>query len=110
MATSQLHEDFSREEHVQAGSDRGFGFVFAGFFALVSVLSWWRGHTGWHWMQERADKLSQFPFQWPVITTALLANALRRCHATDLYGEAMRHLSELRACQVVPRSRLVPAN
>ena len=33
MATSQLHEDFSREEHVKAGSDRGFGFVFAGFFA-----------------------------------------------------------------------------
>lgn len=49
MATSQLHEDFSREEHVKAGSDRGFGLVFAGFFALVSVLSWWRGHTGWHW-------------------------------------------------------------
>jgi predicted membrane metal-binding protein len=49
MATSQLHEDFSREEHVKAGSDRGFGFVFAGFFALVSALSWWRGHAGWHW-------------------------------------------------------------
>jgi predicted membrane metal-binding protein len=49
MATSQLHEDFSREEHVKAGSDRGFGFVFAGFFALVSALSWWRGHIGWHW-------------------------------------------------------------
>jgi len=25
MASSQLHEDFSREEHVKAGSDRGFG-------------------------------------------------------------------------------------
>src|ERR1044072_7549009 len=50
MATSQLHEDFSREEHVKAGSDRGFGLVFAGFFALVSALSWWRGHTGWHYL------------------------------------------------------------
>ena len=49
MATSQLHEDFSREEHVKAGSDRGFGLVFAGFFALVSAISWWREHTGWHW-------------------------------------------------------------
>ena len=49
MATSQLHEDFSRDEHVQAGTDRGFGLVFAGFFALVSGLSWWRGHSGWHW-------------------------------------------------------------
>ena len=41
------------------------------------ILSALVAHTGWHWMQERADKLSQFPFQWPVITTALLANALR---------------------------------
>jgi hypothetical protein len=49
MATSQLHEDFSREEHVKAGSDRGFGLVFAGFFTLMSALSWWRGHTSWHW-------------------------------------------------------------
>ena len=49
MATSQLHEDFSRDDHVKAGSDRGFGFVFAGFFALVSALSWWRGHASWHW-------------------------------------------------------------
>jgi len=49
MATSQLHEDFSREEHVKGGSDRGFGLVFAGFFVLMSGLSWWRGHTAWHW-------------------------------------------------------------
>jgi len=49
MATSQLHEDFSRQEHVTAGSDRSFGFVFAGFFTLMSGLSWWRGHTSWHW-------------------------------------------------------------
>ncbi len=49
MATSQLHEDFSRAEHVKAGSDRSFGFVFAGFFAIVSALSIWRGHHGWHW-------------------------------------------------------------
>src|SRR5689334_5530466 len=49
MATSQLHEDYSRDEHVKAGSDRGFGLVFAGFFTLMSGLSWWRGHTSWHW-------------------------------------------------------------
>ena len=49
MATSGLHEDFSRAEHVKAGSDRSFGFVFAGFFAIVGSLSAWRGHTGWHW-------------------------------------------------------------
>jgi hypothetical protein len=49
MATSQLHEDFSREEHVKAGSDRGFGLVFAGFFALLAALSLWRGSHSWHW-------------------------------------------------------------
>ena len=35
MATS-LHEDYSREEEVKAGTDRGFGLVFAGFFALLA--------------------------------------------------------------------------
>jgi hypothetical protein len=49
MASSQLHEDFSREEHVKGSSDKGFGQVFAGFFVLMSGLSWWRGHTAWHW-------------------------------------------------------------
>ena len=50
MATSQLHEDFSREEHVKAGSDRGFGFVFAGFFGILSAISLWRHGSAWHWM------------------------------------------------------------
>ena len=49
MATSQLHEDFSREEHVKGSSDKGFGQVFAGFFVLMSGLSWWRGHHAWEW-------------------------------------------------------------
>lgn len=49
MATSQLHEDFSREEHVEAGSDRGFGFVFAGVFGIVTAISLWRSGTAWHW-------------------------------------------------------------
>ena len=49
MASSQTHEDYSREEHVKAGSDRGFGQVFAGFFAILAALSWWNGHTTWHY-------------------------------------------------------------
>jgi saxitoxin biosynthesis operon SxtJ-like protein len=49
MAPSQLHEDFSREEHVKAGTDRGFGFVFAGFFAILAAFSLWHGSTTWHW-------------------------------------------------------------
>jgi hypothetical protein len=67
MATSQLHEDFSREEHVKAGSDRGFGLVFAGFFALVSALSWWRGHTGWHWTLPLAIAFLVVAFTFPKV-------------------------------------------
>ncbi len=47
MPTSQLHEDLSRDDdEAQGSSDRGFGFVFAGFFALVSGLKLWRGGDG----------------------------------------------------------------
>src|SRR5438046_847961 len=41
------------------------------------ILSALVAHTGWHWMTERADRLRQFPFQWPALTTALLASILR---------------------------------
>ena len=71
MATSQLHEDFSREEHVKAGTDRGFGLVFAGFFALVSALSWWRGHTGWHWTLPLAVAFWSWPTPIPKVLDPL---------------------------------------
>lgn len=41
------------------------------------ILSALVAHTGWHWMLERWDRLSQFRFQWPELTAALLASALR---------------------------------
>jgi hypothetical protein len=41
------------------------------------ILSAIVAHTGWHWMIERADRLSQFRFQWPALHPALLASALR---------------------------------
>src|SRR5262249_62237850 len=39
------HELHGREEVVQASSDRGFGYVFAGFSALVAALSFYQGGT-----------------------------------------------------------------
>jgi Na+/proline symporter len=44
-----LHESYDREEEVKGSSDRGFGFVFAGFFALVAIVRWWKeqGGAGW---------------------------------------------------------------
>lgn len=48
-AQAGLHESFDREEEVKGSSDRGFGFVFAGFFALVALVRWWKeqGGAGW---------------------------------------------------------------
>lgn len=71
MATSQLHEDFSREEHVKAGSDRGFGQVFAGFFAIVSALSAWRGHTSWHWALPLAVAFLVAAYTYPKLLSPL---------------------------------------
>src|SRR5947209_11155299 len=44
-----LHEAFDREKEVTGSSDRGFGFVFTGFFALVATVRWWKeqGGAGW---------------------------------------------------------------
>jgi hypothetical protein len=48
-ARTGRHETFDREEEVTGSSDRGFGFVFAGFFALVAIVRWWKeqGGAGW---------------------------------------------------------------
>ena len=43
----QLHEDIRREHVVVTSSDRSFGLTFAGFFALLAGLSWWRGGERW---------------------------------------------------------------
>jgi len=37
MESPSLHEDFKREETVRAGSERGFGVVFAVVFAVVGL-------------------------------------------------------------------------
>jgi hypothetical protein len=44
-----LHESYDRDEEVTGSSDRGFGFVFAGFFALVALVRWWKEHGGAGW-------------------------------------------------------------
>src|SRR4029453_14377098 len=71
MATSQLHEDYSREEEVKAGSDRGFGLVFAGFFAIVAALSWWRGGYMWHYTLPLAAAFLMVALTYPRILAPL---------------------------------------
>ena len=41
---SGFHEDF-KQENVAPGSDRSFGLVFAGVFALIGAFKLWRGHA-----------------------------------------------------------------
>jgi hypothetical protein len=40
------------------------------------ILSALVAHTGWHWMLDRAEKLSQFHFTWPALTADLLIAVL----------------------------------
>ncbi|WP_426527863.1 hypothetical protein [Bradyrhizobium sp. McL0615] len=43
------HESFSRDEQIVVGSDRLFGFVMAGAFAVVSLLNGWHAGRMWPW-------------------------------------------------------------
>ena len=40
------HERIDREEEVTGSSDRSFGLVFAGFFAIIAGLRAWKGEAG----------------------------------------------------------------
>jgi hypothetical protein len=52
-----------------------FRFVVAERVGTI-ILSALVAHTGWHWMIDRADRLRQFHFEWPVLTAALLAKVM----------------------------------
>src|SRR3954470_20818630 len=43
------HEDFLREEKTGPGSDRSFGFVMTGAFAVLSLLNVWHVGRVWPW-------------------------------------------------------------
>jgi hypothetical protein len=53
-----------------------FRFVVAERMGTI-ILSALVAHTAWHWMMERADRLSRYRFEWPELTAALLAGAMR---------------------------------
>ncbi|MDP1670751.1 MAG: SxtJ family membrane protein [Alphaproteobacteria bacterium] len=39
------HENIGSAHDVKMGSERAFGFVFAGFFAILSGLAWWNASS-----------------------------------------------------------------
>jgi len=51
-----------------------FRFVVAERIGTI-ILSLLVGHTAWHWMTERAERLGRFP--WPSPDAAQLASAVR---------------------------------
>ena len=53
-----------------------FRFVLAERIGTI-ILSALVTHTAWHWMIERAARLSQFQFRWPEINAMLLAITMR---------------------------------
>ena len=59
-----FHEDFTREEKIEGSSNRGFGLVFAAFFALMSALAVWNENPRWIW--------------WFALAAAILVVALVR--------------------------------
>ncbi len=60
---SESHENLARTDDTKAGSERGFGFVFAAVCALVGIWLLWRGREAfWYWA-------------WAAVAFALLAIA-----------------------------------
>ena len=69
MATS-THEDYSREHAVKGSSDRSFGLVFAGFFAIVAVLPLFHGAAPRVWALAVAAAFALVAFVRPALLAA----------------------------------------
>ena len=52
-----------------------FRFVVAERMGTI-ILSAIAAHTAWHWMLDRADRLRQYRFEWPVLTAAAVLRGL----------------------------------
>ena len=50
------------------------------------ILSALVAHTAWHWMIDRWAVLRQYPFQWPAVNAAPLANGLRWMMLLVIFG------------------------
>lgn len=61
-----FHEDFSRDDHVDGSSDRGFGITFAVVLTLIAAWYWWTGHN-WMWWLAGAGAFAIVAFTRPVL-------------------------------------------
>ncbi len=65
------HEFQRRDEAVKSSSNRGFGLVFAAFFALLAALSLWRGTARWPIWLGLACAFLLLAFAFPRLLTPL---------------------------------------
>jgi hypothetical protein len=68
----------------------------------IIILSVLIGHTGWHWMLERAERLAQFP--WPASDAAMWASAMRWLIALLVMAAAMWAVSSALAKREAKRN------
>jgi HupE/UreJ protein len=59
------------------------------------ILSALVAHTAWHWMLDRRHVLAQFRFEWPALTAALLASALRWVMVLLILGGLLGFLQKI---------------
>jgi hypothetical protein len=59
------HESFDRDEAAQPGSDRTFGLVMAGAFALLSLVNGWHLGRVWPWTSAAAVLFVIAALLWP---------------------------------------------
>ncbi len=60
----QTHESFDRKHEVPQSSERAFGLVFAGFFAIVAAFRVWHARSDYGWWLGAALAFVSLAFFW----------------------------------------------
>lgn len=63
------HDFAEREEEIKGSSDRGFGLVFAIFFAIVGSINLWAGRAWWPYLFAAAGVMLVLAYLFPRLLT-----------------------------------------
>jgi hypothetical protein len=66
-----MHENFSRQDNVVAGSERSFGSMMAAAVALVALINFWHNGRAWPWMAGLSCFFLAAAFLWPALLKPL---------------------------------------